>query len=300
MEEKTPQHPEPRELVIPDDEVYACTNLGTYQVIEFLLTKLEPVPLEDLVEDQDCCAICQMEFCVSENEKLSHPPVRTVCRHIFGKYCIIKWLDPLSYWGKAESAECLLSEMDTELEDTKTSCPTCRKAFFPTTVSRSETMFELLRRLRLWDRVYELSGITRSEREEYSRKYLWEFVNYCRSVNEFKLTRDLKMKVVCSGQFDLWHHTAWLKTQALTLVQKKLRKKLAELAVSGLEALIDQGFEIEFVPHQDPRAYKSDEEDEDGDDRTRDEQGFAIEYGPGASDEGGEHGQGEHTHDEHA
>ena len=101
---------------------------------------------------------------------------------------------PLSYWGKVEGAECFLSEIDTELKGTKTRCPTCRKAFFPMAVSRSESMFELLKRLRLCDRVYEIAGTTLSEKEEHSQKHVWEFVDYCLSVNESKLTRDVKMK----------------------------------------------------------------------------------------------------------
>ena len=259
MEENTPLHPGPRELVIPEDQVYAQTDLKIYQVMEYLLTKLDPVSLEDLDADDRDCAICCMEFCVSEDERLSHPPVRTVCGHIFGKYCIIKWLDPLSYWGKAEEAEDLITHLDPEIGDTKNSCPKCRTAFFPEGIERNDSMYELSSRLRLWDMVYGLAEITLSEKEEHSRKYLWEFVSYCTSVNDLKLTEGMRMNIARWGQLDLWHHAEWLRTQALTPVQEKLLNDLMELTAEGLRVL---GIP---VPHS------SDEDDDAQDEHAPDE-----------------------------
>lgn len=261
MEENASQLPLPNELVIPDGHVYTLTDVGTYQVIEYLLTKLEPVALEDLDPDDRCCAICYMEFCVSEDFKLSHPPVKTVCGHIFGKYCIIKWFDPLSHWGKKEHVELLASQMDAELERTNKGCPICRKVFFPTEPLRDDEMFALVARLWLWDLAYEFAGIARSEIEESSREHLWEFVNYCRPINEFKLTDDSKKELLLWAQSFLVEYVAWLKTQALTAVQKKLRKRLAKVAECDMDILLDGGLQARF-PHGQEDESEDDEEDD--------------------------------------
>ena len=68
---------------------YAMVHVDLWEAIEFLMTKLEPVHLEDLDPDERDCVICQDEFRVSEDPKLSHTPVKTVCGHVFGKPCII-------------------------------------------------------------------------------------------------------------------------------------------------------------------------------------------------------------------
>lgn len=92
-------------------------DIEVSQRAEFLMTKLESVPLENLDPDDRQCGICQQEYCVSEDVKLSHPPVKTLCGHIFGKPCLIKWLDPLCYWGLTEGADPEISEPENQTID---------------------------------------------------------------------------------------------------------------------------------------------------------------------------------------
>ena len=114
MEEKSAQTPKPNEFSIPAHEAYAMADIETWQAVEFLLTKLEPVHLEDLDNDNRECTICQQEYCNSEDAKVSHPPVKTVCGHVFGKPCIIKWLDPLAYLGIIVGADLRVFYMNTD------------------------------------------------------------------------------------------------------------------------------------------------------------------------------------------
>ena len=165
MEKSKSRDPKPNEFVIPDTEVYAVTDVKTWEVIEFLMTKLEPVNLGDLDPNDRVCVICQLEFCVSKCARLSRPPVKTVCGHVFCEKCIIKWLDPL------EDTDPLLFERDTDYEKSNTCCPVCRNAFSSKYIDR-EPMEELAAHLWIWDNAYAFAGVARSEKEEYSRKYL--------------------------------------------------------------------------------------------------------------------------------
>lgn len=70
--------------------------------VEFLMTKLEPVKLKGLDPDNRLCSICQEELVASEDGKPSHVPVRTICGHIFGKKCAIRWFDPFKVWAMYE------------------------------------------------------------------------------------------------------------------------------------------------------------------------------------------------------
>ena len=166
MEESATRHPKPNEFVIPENEAYAMTDIRTWKIAEFLMTELEPVDLETLDRDDRECAICQQEFCISKDVKLSHVSVKTVCGHIFEKFCIIKWLDPLCFWGLTEGAEPEVLDMGADFEDGKTSCPTCRNEFFPKTTL--EPMEALSARLWMWDAFYTAAGIALSEKEERS------------------------------------------------------------------------------------------------------------------------------------
>lgn len=166
------------------------------------MTKLEPVPLEDLDPDDRECTICQQEFCVSEDANLSHPPVKTICGHNFGKLCI-------------------------------TSCPTCREVFFPQ--PDREPMELLAARLWLWDNAYAFAGVARSEIEERSREHLWKYVKYCRSINEFELSDKVQHEFFVDSFSNLLQYAQRLKLIPLTPVQEALRKKLEKLG--GLEPL---------------------------------------------------------------
>lgn len=129
MESNT-QPSKPNAFVVADNEAYAMVHVNFWHAVEFLLTKLEPAQLEDVNPDDRTCTICQQEYHVSEDKKISHAPVKTPCGHIFGKPCIIKWLDPLCYWEVEEDSETKVHEVGANLLDqTKTSCPTYLRIF---------------------------------------------------------------------------------------------------------------------------------------------------------------------------
>ena len=134
------------------------------------MTELEPVHLEDLDPDGRDCAICKEEFRVSEDPKLSHTPVKTVsCGHIFGKPCIIKWLDPLCYWGSREGQESVIHNLNpSTIKAGNTTCPTCQRKFF--FEPYREPMDSLASRLWLWDKAYAYAGVARTRTEEHPRK----------------------------------------------------------------------------------------------------------------------------------
>ncbi|MCJ1272187.1 hypothetical protein MMC22_012095, partial [Lobaria immixta] len=233
MEEKNTRYPKPNEFIIPPYEAYAMTDIETWQAAEFLMTKLEPVPLEDLDHDDRECTICQQEFCVSEDANLSHPPVKTVCGHNFGKLCITRWLDPVCFWGLAEGAHPTIHGMDTSLLVAANSCPTCREVFFPQ--PDREPMELLAARLWLWDNAYAFAGVARSEIEERSREHLWKYVKYCRSINEFELSDKVQHEFFVDSFSNLLQYAQRLKLIPLTPVQEALRKRLEKLG--GLQPL---------------------------------------------------------------
>ncbi|MCJ1465658.1 hypothetical protein MMC07_004277 [Pseudocyphellaria aurata] len=86
-------------LPFPKRKSYAMVDDAVIERVKFLMTKLEPVNMEELDPDNRVCSICQEELVVSEDAKPSHTPVRTICGHIFGKTCVIRWFDPLKVWA---------------------------------------------------------------------------------------------------------------------------------------------------------------------------------------------------------
>lgn len=293
MEEETSRKSKPNEFVIPENEVYAMTAIETCEVIEFLMTKLEPVHIEDLNLDDRVCTICQLEFCVSEDVRLSHSPVKTSCGHVFCKNCIIRWLDPLCYWGPAEGTEPLISELDPLLcGDSNPSCPNCRNAFFPEEISR-EPMEALAARLWLWDNVYAFAGVAWSKKEEISREYLWKFVNYCRSINEFEISDDLKAVLLQCAFTRISDFAERLKSQTLTPVQEGLRKSLEKLGEDDINEIIrDVGNGSHFSYVFDPMSLIKEEDDEDEEEDEEDgEEGEDEKDGEGKEEE--EEGEGE-------
>lgn len=71
MEGSTAQSSNLDAFVIPENQGYAMTDIKACEAIEFLMTKLEQVNLDDLSPDDRKCEICQEEFHVSENMKFS-------------------------------------------------------------------------------------------------------------------------------------------------------------------------------------------------------------------------------------
>lgn len=100
MDESTPPTSKPNEFVIPPDRRCVITDIAIFEATECLMTKSEPVNLDDIGPDDRVCAIYQEEFHVSK--KHFHALVKTVCGHIFGKQCIVIWLDPLCIWDLIE------------------------------------------------------------------------------------------------------------------------------------------------------------------------------------------------------
>lgn len=247
--ENTTQPSEPNAFVVAEYEAYAMVHINFWYAVEFLLTKLEPVQLEDVDPDHRTCTICQQEYHVSEDEKISHAPVKTPCGHIFGQPCIIKWLDPLCYWEVDESSETEVHEASGNLlERTKTSCPTCRRVFF--LESTRLALDALATRLWYWDLIYACVGVARSEKEERSREHFWQYIEYCRSINEFTVRRPFALEMIrlCERLLSLFAFE--LKSQALTPVQEHLRNRLETAAVGGFDLhqkILDKVGNADFV-----------------------------------------------------
>lgn len=229
MEESSAPNPQPNEFFIPDTHAYAFTNIEICTAAEFLMTKLEPVSFEQLDRDDRVCVICQEEFCISSSVKRSHPPVKTVCGHIFGKRCIIKWLDPLCFWGPSQNDTYQLVPDDIG----KTTCPMCRHGFFPQ--SPIEPMELLAHRLSFWDNAYASAGVARSATEERSRRLLWDYVTYCRSIDEHILDPELELLLDEDAQELLSDFAKLLKeTRSLTAEQERLRTRLERIGRKDL------------------------------------------------------------------
>lgn len=226
MGESTTSNLKPNEFVIPENQGYACTDIKISRIVEFLMTELEPVNLESIDPDDSTCSICQKKFHISNEMKLSHTPVRTVCGHIFGKPCITTWLDPLF---------CVDSDSINVSSTGNTSCPVCHRTFFPAAYLR--TIEYLAVRLWFWDKAYAIAGVARSQKEEHTRKYLWDYVKYSRSVNEFHLPGNLEYLTLANAQSLLVEFSKTLKTPALTPVQEDLRKTLRRLGLNGLREI---------------------------------------------------------------
>lgn len=250
--------PTPPGFVIPEDVGYAMTAIATCEATE-CLTKLEQVNLDDIDPNDRVCAICQEEFRLSEDVKLSHPPVKTVCGHIFGKRCLIKWLDPLCFYGlEGEDDGPEADENAPFFQKVKTSCPACRRVFFPEVTE--EVMESLSQRLSIWDAAYASAGVPRSEKEEHTRKYLWEYVNYCHSVNEQFIDDRMIEPMHDDAQQQLLDFAIYLKAQTLTPEQEKQRQKLeriGERPIKDFEFDFEKGsfvFDLDLLDEVDRKA----------------------------------------------
>ena len=224
MEKSGAQAPKPNEMILYSWEDYALTKIETSQAVEFLMTKLEPVHIEDDNFGTHVCVICQQKF--SDSEDLKHTPVKMPCGHIFGKSRIIRWLDPLWGWGSKEDGFDALSRPYTY---GRTDCPICRKVCFSEPMR--EPMEGLAQRLSFWDMAYAAAGVARSAREERSRKFLWEFVEYCRSMNDHESPNP---KALSHAQALLWRWSHNLKYEDLTPLQASLRVKLERIGRKDL------------------------------------------------------------------
>lgn len=233
MVQNTTQTPKPNEFLVPDCQGYAYTYVEAVAIIKFLMTKLEPIELEYLDAEDRVCSICRAELVISEDAKLSHAPVKTPCGHIFGKRCIIRWLDPVCAWGFKEDIDPNADPNAPLYEPGKSGCPICRQEFFPH--CGVEPMEALAQRLTLWDMAYACAGVARSEKEETSRKYLWQYVDYCRLIDEHDLDRQTKMDHLECAQELLLDFARSLKTTTLTPEQEHLRMKLERIAKKDLE-----------------------------------------------------------------
>ena len=232
MARSTAQTPKPNEFVIPKSTAYAMTDMETWKIAEFLMRRLEPVNPEDLDPEDRVCVICQQEFRVSEDVRLSHTPVTTTCGHVFGKRCITKWLQPLNCWGLREEDSPNPEPDDDSSDRGNSSCPMCRQEFFPQ--CQREPMEFLAERLSFWDTAYATAGVARSETEEHTRKHLWELVEYCRSIDEHELDWELKQMIEEGAQKLFLAFARMLKNQTLSLVQKSLRAKLERIGRKDL------------------------------------------------------------------
>ena len=187
------------------------------------------------------------------------------------------------------------------LEEAQTTCPTCRRLFFDKTVR--EPLDSLASQLWLWDKAYAYAGVARGRTEEHCRRILWEYIEYCRSINEFKISRELGLQLSRRSEILLTYFAIRLEGMYLNEVRERLRVKLLALGNYNLRdsvfAFID---DIDFADlfqrkdypvqgHGDVKDEHYDydyeaEEDEDEENEVEDE----VEEG-GVEDKVGEEGQ---------
>lgn len=287
MAGRTPQSSNPNGFVVPDGLGYAMTEMEICEAAEFLMTKLEQVNLDDLDPNDRKCAICQEEYHVSTNVTLSHAPVKTTCGHIFGDKCIIEWLDPLCFYRK-ESNEGSAADMDAPLfRKSKTSCPICRFVFFPEQFELS--LPSLKRRLWFWDTAYATAEVALSDKEERTRKYLRQYVEYCELFEDNgesvarAITGDLAL---LDTQFNLLGFAHWLKSQTLTAAQESRREKLEQIGKMDMTHLritgygtfnLDSSRDEETDDEQYPDSETGDEEEIDSKPETHHEENIETE-----------------------
>lgn len=223
------QTPRPNEFAISKDTAYAVTDVEIWEIIEYLVTKLRPVRLEDLDPDDRVCSICQEELLGSEDVSPSHAPVKIMCGHIFGRKCIIRWLNPLCTW------EFLINHQTAhpdQLLYANSSCPMCRADCVPEVVVEAAELVAC--RLCFWDMAYASAGVARSEREERSRASLVKHIIYCRSIYEDKTDEEWDLDLFKVVQDSLLGFVESLKRQTLTAEQERLRKRLERIGRKDL------------------------------------------------------------------
>ncbi|MCJ1466589.1 hypothetical protein MMC07_005209 [Pseudocyphellaria aurata] len=261
------QTTKPNEFVIPKNQGYALTCIEISKVAEFLMKKLKPIKMEDLDPDDRLCAICHAELYVSEDERLSHAPVKTVCGHVFGKNCIMRWLDHLCLWLQED----FVFDNDPDsfsLEDSQSGCPICRRVFFPECAVQPLEM--VLTRLAFWDMAYACAGVARSEKEERSRRYLWQYVIYGYSIIPTFLDSETELLFLEDAQECLLEFVKCLEAQTLTPVQEDLRRKLGRIGRKDLKKCLfkDGSFVFDIDRDDDERTefeveWETENEEED-------------------------------------
>lgn len=231
MEEQTTQTPKPNEFAIPENQGYAFTHVRVGVAAEFLMTKLDSIKPEDLDPGNRVCTICHEELLDPNDTRLSHAPVKLVCGHVFGKNCIMRWLDPLGtlYYRREYDGS-----ISVKFEHGKNSCPICRQVFFSECPSEG-TRRALAKRLSFWDMAYTCAGIARSGKEETSRKYLLEYIDYYRMLGEDEEQKELDWEILKCGQEILLNAAICLKRQVLTPEQENLRKRLERIGRKDLD-----------------------------------------------------------------
>lgn len=88
------------------------------------------------------------------------------------------------------------------------------------------------------DMAYASAGVARSGKEERTRRYLWLYVDYCRSIDEHSLDSDMKLHLHKCAQLFLLHLAKYVKAEPLTPVQNDLRIKLERIGRKDLEKCI--------------------------------------------------------------
>lgn len=213
--------PRPNSFVIDGSKAYAMTDLKIAEIAEFLMTRLVPVNYQTLRGNNRKCAICQEEF------GPRHTSVKTPCGHYFGKLCLVRWLDPLYYWGLKEEEDNNHSPKGGHVD-----CPLCRRVFFRK--SSMEPMRFLQRRLQFWDTAYATVGVSRSQKEERTRKYLWQYVRYCKSIDQQEIDDTMEFKFDMDAQKTLLDFALDLTYVHLTTEQEHLRRKLERIGRKDL------------------------------------------------------------------
>ncbi|MCJ1468202.1 hypothetical protein MMC07_006830 [Pseudocyphellaria aurata] len=175
--------PELNEFVISESEGYACMDIDTAEAAYFLLRELKSLNIEDLEPDDRLCSICQQEYCFDEGQKHPHGPVKTPCGHIFGDECLMIWLENMDAWSKY-GLDAEADDYEVPVEMSNTSCPNCRREFFPEQVK--DVMEELVQRILFWDLAYAYADVTRTAEEENCRRPVMEYIRFFNWTHELE------------------------------------------------------------------------------------------------------------------
>ncbi|MCJ1269197.1 hypothetical protein MMC22_009086, partial [Lobaria immixta] len=142
--------------------------------------------------------------------------------------------------GSTEDADSFFSGTDFDYyEKPRNSCPMCRNALFPG-MDRREPIEWLSARLWLWDKAYAFAGVVRSEKEEYYRTNMWKYLNYCALNHVFEINRNVELESLQCSQRDLLDFAKSLKTQSLTPVRERLRKRLEKFGAANLPDVVSE------------------------------------------------------------
>lgn len=179
-------------------EAYAGILKTDWEKIILNLRILNPVNLHDLESDSQECDICRRSFLLAEDDTAFEKPVSLPCGHVFGRDCLLDWINVGFESSFCEHNDIVDGEQPEEIFRTNSAlppdhigdlmehelgwlrmreftCPNCRKHFIVRNIAGGQSE-RIEAQLRFWDAAYEKLGVVRSIEEESCRQDLRRFV----------------------------------------------------------------------------------------------------------------------------